>query len=65
MQPGALSSTYYASTYKAGTLREKLFGAGPYLPQNHPALAFRDIEAVKRRETAEWEAGVQRLAAGR
>ncbi|GLS22209.1 N5,N10-methylene tetrahydromethanopterin reductase [Labrys miyagiensis] len=55
----------YAEAYKPGTLREKLFGAGPYLPENHPAHAYRDIEAVKRREAAEREAGVSRLATGR
>ncbi|WP_413992061.1 LLM class flavin-dependent oxidoreductase [Labrys okinawensis] len=55
----------YATAYKPGTLREKLFGEGAYLPENHPAHAYRDIEAVKRREAAEREAGVSRLATGR
>ncbi|WP_201402961.1 LLM class flavin-dependent oxidoreductase [Kaistia sp. 32K] len=41
----------YPTAYKPGTLREKLFGDGPYLPKNHPADAYRDIEAVKRRES--------------
>ncbi|CCM80043.1 LLM class flavin-dependent oxidoreductase [Rhizobium mesoamericanum] len=42
----------YPTAYRAGTLREKLFGNGPYLPATHPANAYRDIEAVKRREAA-------------
>lgn len=40
----------YPKAYKPGTLREKLFGDGAYLPANHPADAYRDIEAVKRRD---------------
>ena len=40
----------YPTEYKPGTLREKLFGDGPYLPANHPADDYRDIEAVKSRE---------------
>ncbi len=40
----------YPTTYKPGTLREKLFGDGPYLPASHPAAGYRDIEVVKRRE---------------
>lgn len=40
----------YPTAYRAGTLREKLFGAGPYLPENHPAARYRDIEKVKREE---------------
>ncbi|PZQ48386.1 MAG: 5,10-methylene tetrahydromethanopterin reductase [Rhodovulum sulfidophilum] len=43
----------YPTDYRPGTLREKLFGAGPYLPATHPAAQFRDIEAVKRREAEE------------
>ena len=46
----------YATAYKPGTLREKLFGEGPYLPVSHPAHAYRDIEAVKRRDAAQREA---------
>ncbi|MUZ73973.1 NtaA/DmoA family FMN-dependent monooxygenase [Agrobacterium vitis] len=42
----------YPTAYKPGTLREKLFGQGPYLPQNHPADQYRDIEAFKRAKTA-------------
>ncbi|MDQ0323159.1 FMN-dependent oxidoreductase (nitrilotriacetate monooxygenase family) [Pararhizobium capsulatum DSM 1112] len=40
----------YPTAYKPGTLREKLFGDGPYLPASHPGAGYRDIEAVKRRE---------------
>ena len=43
----------YPKTYKAGTLREKLFGDGPYLQAPHPAARFRDIEKVKREEARE------------
>jgi FMN-dependent oxidoreductase (nitrilotriacetate monooxygenase family) len=39
----------YPRAYRPGTLREKLFGDGDYLPSSHPAAAYRDIEAVKRR----------------
>lgn len=42
----------YPTAYRPGTLREKLFGDGSYLPAEHPAAGFRDIEAVKRREGA-------------
>jgi FMN-dependent oxidoreductase (nitrilotriacetate monooxygenase family) len=45
----------YPTSYRPGTLREKLFGEGPYLQAPHPAAAFRDIEKVKR-ETAAREA---------
>ena len=37
----------YQTEYRPGTLREKLFGAGPLLPANHPAAQYRDIEAWK------------------
>lgn len=40
----------YPTAYQPGTLREKLFGDGPYLPDNHPAARYRDIKAVKREE---------------
>lgn len=40
----------YPKTYRPGTLRDKLFGDGPYLQAPHPAAQYRDIEAVKRRE---------------
>jgi len=38
----------YPTAYRPGTLREKLFGDGPYLQAPHPAANYRDIEAVKR-----------------
>ena len=41
----------YKERYAEGTLREKLFSAGPYLPANHPAAQYRDIEAFKRKQT--------------
>ncbi len=31
----------YKRDYRAGTLREKLFGAGPRLPPSHPAARYR------------------------
>ncbi|TBV10925.1 LLM class flavin-dependent oxidoreductase [Stutzerimonas kirkiae] len=40
----------YPKGYKEGTLREKLFGDGPYLPESHPANRYRDIERVKREQ---------------
>jgi FMN-dependent oxidoreductase (nitrilotriacetate monooxygenase family) len=41
----------YPTAYSPGTtLREKLFSAGPYLPANHPAAQYRDIEAFKRKQ---------------
>lgn len=42
----------YPKAYRPGTLREKLFGRGPYLPETHPAHGYRDIEAVKARQAA-------------
>ena len=55
----------YPTAYRSGTLREKLFGDGPYLPESHPAAQYRDIEAVKRREArreAPHPAGHRRLS---
>jgi long-chain alkane monooxygenase len=41
----------YPSAYGPGsTLREKLFSARPYLPANHPAAQYRDIEPFKRKQ---------------
>ena len=40
----------YPTAYRKGTLREKLFGDGPLLPETHPAARYRDIQAVKRAE---------------
>lgn len=45
----------YPTAYKPGTLREKLFGEGPRLPDSHPAARYRDIEAVKREKGASRE----------
>ena len=47
----------YPGGYRPGTLREKLFGEGPLLPDSHPAARYRDIERVKAEETAAREAG--------
>ncbi len=40
----------YPTSYRPGTLREKLFGQGSRLAAPHPAARYRDIEAVKRAE---------------
>jgi long-chain alkane monooxygenase len=32
----------YKRDYASGTLREKLFGAGPRLPKTHPADRYRN-----------------------
>lgn len=50
----------YPTAYRPGTLRDKLFGDGPYLQAPHPAAQYRDIEAVKRRE-AKISATVSRI----
>ena len=47
----------YPKGYRQGTLRDKLFGEGPYLKAPHPAAQYRDIEAVKRREANASAAG--------
>jgi FMN-dependent oxidoreductase (nitrilotriacetate monooxygenase family) len=39
----------YPTSYKEGTLREKLFGRSR-LPDSHPAARYRDIEKVKQEE---------------
>ncbi|WP_421696588.1 LLM class flavin-dependent oxidoreductase [Aestuariivirga sp.] len=54
----------YPTAYRPGTLREKLFGDGPYLRAPHPAAGFRDIEAVKRHEAQRAAAPVLHTAAG-
>ncbi|MFS0826670.1 LLM class flavin-dependent oxidoreductase [Pseudomonas phoenicis] len=33
----------YKTEYRTGTLREKLFGDGPRLPDSHPAAGYRDL----------------------
>ncbi|PLP95581.1 5,10-methylene tetrahydromethanopterin reductase [Pseudomonas sp. FFUP_PS_473] len=40
----------YKTEYAPGTLREKLFGEGSRLPQNHPAADYRDLAALAARE---------------
>lgn len=42
--------------YAQGTLREKLFGAGPRLPANHPGARYRDLAALARGEQTRREA---------
>jgi alkanesulfonate monooxygenase SsuD/methylene tetrahydromethanopterin reductase-like flavin-dependent oxidoreductase (luciferase family) len=34
----------YKKQYQPGTLREKLFGNGPRLPETHPAANYRDLQ---------------------
>jgi FMN-dependent oxidoreductase (nitrilotriacetate monooxygenase family) len=50
----------YKREYRAGTLREKLFGAGAWLPENHPAAGYRrrSEEPVRRAEWPAADAGV-------
>jgi FMN-dependent oxidoreductase (nitrilotriacetate monooxygenase family) len=36
----------YKTEYAAGTLRQKLFGGGPRLPQSHPAAGARHVETA-------------------
>ncbi|WP_069266893.1 LLM class flavin-dependent oxidoreductase [Paraburkholderia nodosa] len=43
----------YPRDYAPGTLREKLFGGGARLPDEHPAARYRDIERVKRESAVE------------
>lgn len=40
----------YPTAYKDGTLRERLFGRGDYLPEEHPGAGYRDLAAIHRRE---------------
>jgi len=37
----------YPTTYPPGTLREKLFGEGPYLPADHPGSRYRDLSRLR------------------
>ncbi|ACO80502.1 monooxygenase, NtaA/DszA family [Azotobacter vinelandii CA] len=37
----------FKTDYAPGTLREKLFGAGPRLPDNHPGARYRDLAALR------------------
>jgi long-chain alkane monooxygenase len=51
--PELQSRGAYPSEYGPGrTLRERLFGEGPYLPSNHPAAQYRDIEIFKQGEAS-------------
>lgn len=42
----------FKTEYAPGTLRDKLFGAGPRLPDSHPAAGYRDLAARKARPVA-------------
>jgi FMN-dependent oxidoreductase (nitrilotriacetate monooxygenase family) len=42
----------YRTHYSDGTLREKLFGAGPRLPAKHPAARWRDLGAARQSRVA-------------
>lgn len=42
----------YQNSYTQGTLREKLFGAGPYLPENHRGAKYRNLKELKLAEAS-------------
>ncbi|MNY86130.1 Dimethyl-sulfide monooxygenase [compost metagenome] len=42
----------YQTSYAQGTLREKLFGAGPYLPENHRGVKYRNLKELKLAEAS-------------
>ncbi|WP_098728505.1 LLM class flavin-dependent oxidoreductase [Acinetobacter baumannii] len=42
----------YQTSYAQGTLREKLFGAGPYLPENHRGAKYRNLKELKLSEAS-------------
>ncbi len=42
----------YQTSYAQGTLREKLFGAGPYLPENHRGAKYRNLKDLKLAEAS-------------
>ncbi|MFW6408413.1 LLM class flavin-dependent oxidoreductase [Acinetobacter baumannii] len=42
----------YQTSYAQGTLREKLFGAGPYLPENHRGAKYRKLKELKLAEAS-------------
>ncbi|MEQ1066799.1 LLM class flavin-dependent oxidoreductase [Acinetobacter sp. XH1741] len=42
----------YQTSYTQGTLREKLFGAGPYLPGNHRGAKYRNLKELKLAEAS-------------
>ena len=41
----------FKTEYAPGTLRDKLFGAGPRLPDSHPAAGYRDLAALNARQS--------------
>ncbi|MFX4744045.1 LLM class flavin-dependent oxidoreductase [Acinetobacter baumannii] len=42
----------YQTSYAQGTLREKLFGAGPYLPENHRGAKYCNLKELKLAEAS-------------
>lgn len=42
----------YQTSYAQGTLREKLFGAGPYLPENHRGAKYRNLKELRLAEAS-------------
>lgn len=42
----------FQTSYAQGTLREKLFGAGPYLPENHRGAKYRNLKELKLAEAS-------------
>ncbi|MBJ8429238.1 LLM class flavin-dependent oxidoreductase [Acinetobacter pittii] len=42
----------YQTSYAQGTLREKLFGAGPYLPEKHRGAKYRNLKELKLAEAS-------------
>ncbi|KKC44287.1 LLM class flavin-dependent oxidoreductase [Acinetobacter sp. V2] len=42
----------YQTSYAEGTLREKLFGAGPYLPENHRGAKYRNLKELRLAEAS-------------
>ncbi|HFS0179442.1 TPA: LLM class flavin-dependent oxidoreductase [Acinetobacter baumannii] len=42
----------YQTSYAQGTLREKLFGAGPYLPENYRGAKYRNLKELKLAEAS-------------
>jgi alkanesulfonate monooxygenase SsuD/methylene tetrahydromethanopterin reductase-like flavin-dependent oxidoreductase (luciferase family) len=49
--PELQSRGVYKKEYRSGTLREKLFQQGPYLPQSHHGSQFRALVGRGSRET--------------
>lgn len=54
----------YPTAYKPRTWREKLFGADPYLPKNHPVDRYRDIDASRRLQAQAADEVQCRMVAG-